>query len=115
MREVTINGKTVILETKAPPPKIMPRGTKPKGELRLLCEAMQDGESAFINLPTYAAKQQLSGRLNGISKVLGCKFVSRTEGNGARIFRIAKPDAKPNGRAYSVQTVKTPQSQGWLS
>ena len=84
-RTIEIDGKTVTLETgKAPAPRSFGR---PKGAIRLLCEQMKDGESAFV--PTTAERIQ-SANLHSIGKMVGAKFAYRTEGKGVRIFRLGQ-------------------------
>lgn len=101
MRQVTINGKTVILETgKAIPPRVAPG--KPKGSLRLLLEMMQPGESAF--LPITNEKNRISSTLSDTGKATGRHFGYRREGDGVRVFCTArKPSpAKPQPAARAV-------------
>lgn len=82
-REIEINGKAVKLETgKTPPP--VTRGRE-KGPLRLLCEQMQDGESALLPL---TPKQVQEANIYNFAKALNCKFTYRTEGEGVRIYRL---------------------------
>lgn len=84
MREVTINGKTVTIES-GKTPGVIPLG-RDKGDLRLLLEAMKDGESAFLPIN---AKCLQTVTLATAGKALGCRFSYRTEGDGVRIYRLA--------------------------
>lgn len=99
-RTIEINGKTVTIERgKAPPPASLGRGRE-KGDLRLLLEAMQDGESVFLPID----HKGTSGRLTAAGKALGCRFMARKEADGLRIYRIAgKPAPRVNGAAKAAQ------------
>lgn len=106
MRTVTINGKSIALETgKAPCVNQLAGRGRVKSEIRLICEAMRDGESAYLPITPgkeWAAKTSI---LANTGKALGCRFSYRAEGAGVRLYRLAgkvgnrhiNSAAKPNG------------------
>lgn len=97
MRTIKIEGYDLKIETGlTPAPKPVPRQ---KGAIRLICEALKDGESVVIPSTPEAV---VRANLHSIGKAIGSKLAYRQEGNGIRIFRIAVapslkavPTAKP--------------------
>ena len=84
MRTIKIEGYDLKIETGlTPAPK---RGARQKRAIRLVCEALKDGESVVIQSTPEAAQR---ANLYGIGKAIGSKLAYRQEGNGIRIFRIA--------------------------
>lgn len=111
MREVTINGKTVKLETGLPlPPHKFGRE---KGDLRLLLEAMKNGESVFLPIPD---GKKITQTLNQTGKAVGARFSYRTEGDGIRVYRLAgSPQTRANGAAQPIRRHAIEQRTGaWV-
>ncbi len=121
MREVKINGKLVTIETGKQPKPFGRHAGRAKSDLRMLLEAMRDGESAFLPI-TSAAFKGKSVMMSKLGQLNGCRYSYRTEGDGVRVYRLAaKPQAalpevrlaapkvnltKPNGIMSALR-------QGW--
>lgn len=107
MREVNIAGKTLTIEPFQSLPEHPFSGGRgrPKGPIRLLCEELRDGESAFV--PINPQKIE-SANLYSIGKLVGGQFRYRREGDGVRIYRLS---AKPQTTTSTVRSIK--RVVGW--
>jgi hypothetical protein len=109
MREVTINGKTVTIESGLMPTPITGPG-RHKTDLRLLVEALNDGESVFLPI---TKKEVESINLWAVGKALGSRFSYRCIDGGVRIYRLSKrttletvSNRRPNGARAVVEKAR---------
>lgn len=89
-RAVVINGQTITLEPReCPKPAGNLLAGRKKSAIRLLIEQMEPGESAFLPITT---KRVQSANLWMMGKNTNRKLAYRTEGDGVRIYCVARTD-----------------------
>lgn len=90
MRTVNINNKFIQFQSGVPLPTSIANGRgRPKGELRMILEAMRPGESVLLPKgPDTVAKS--SGLFWELGRRMGVRFAHCAEGSKTRIFCVER-------------------------
>ena len=120
MREVTINGKTVVIERGKEPAVVnMPGKGRSKSDFRLLLEAMDEGESVLLPVTPKDFQGRYSATMAYYGKKAGCRFAYRSEGEGVRVYRLAgkvgdrRQNAAAKRRPFEVEVVTANGAARW--